>query len=278
MEDSTCYFLCCDFDDKSCEHGYQDDVRAYVSVCRDWNIPAYIERSRSGNGAHVWILFSEPVQARQARRLGNAILTEAMEREGRMSFKSYDRFFPNQDFMPQGGFGNLVALPLQGQARRNGNSVFVDDNFEPYDDQWDYLQQIKKVSSFEVENLLYKYGAKEPLGDLSKSKESAPWERPQPKPMTSSDFPRSITLVRASGIYIPTDNLSAKVINHLKRIAAFKNPEFYAKIGMRLPVYNLPRIISCSEITDDYLFMPRGCEDSVVDFFPRKQCLGVFRR
>ena len=267
LEDNTCYFLCCDFDDKNCEHGYKDDVRAYVSVCRDWNIPAYIERSRSGNGAHVWVLFSEPVQARQARRLGNAILTEAMEREGRMSFKSYDRFFPNQDFMPEGGFGNLVALPLQGQARRNGNSVFVDNNFEPYDDQWDYLQQIKKVSSFEVGNLLYKYGAKEPLGDLSTSKESAPWERPLPKPMTSSDFPKSITLIRTSGIYIPTEDLSTKVINHLKRIAAFKNPEFYAKIGMRLPVYNLPRIISCSEITDDYLFLPRGCEDSVVDFF-----------
>ena len=267
LEDSTCYFLCCDFDDKSCEHGYQDDVRAYVSVCRDWNIPAYIERSRSGNGAHVWVLFSEPVQARYARRLGNAILTEAMEREGRMSFKSYDRFFPNQDFIPQGGFGNLVALPLQGQARKNGNSVFVDNNFMPYDDQWDYLQQIKKVSLSQMENLLYKYCAKEPLGDLSKSKESAPWERPLPKPMTSSDFPKSITLIRTSGIYIPTEDLSTKVINHLKRIAAFKNPEFYAKIGMRLPVYNLPRIISCSEITDDYLFLPRGCEDSVVDFF-----------
>lgn len=134
LEGNTCNFLCCDFDDKSCEHAYQADVRAYVSVCRDWNISAYIERSRSGNGAHVWILFSEPIQARQARRLGNAILTEAMEREGKISFKSYDRFFPNQDFMPQGGFGNLVALPLQGQARKNGNSVFVDDNFAPYDD------------------------------------------------------------------------------------------------------------------------------------------------
>ena len=164
LEDNTCYFLCCDFDDKNCEHGYQDDVRAYVSVCRDWNIPAYIERSRSGKGAHVWILFSEP------RRLGNAIITEAMEREERMSFKSYDRFFPNQDFMPKGGFGNLVALPLQGQARKNGNSVFEDDNFVAYDDQWDYLQQIKKISSSEVENLLYKYGAKEPLGDCQSQK------------------------------------------------------------------------------------------------------------
>lgn len=267
LEDNTCNFLCCDFDDKSCEHGFQDDVRAYVSVCRDWNIPAYIERSRSGNGAHVWILFAEPIQARQARRLGNAILTEAMEREGRMSFKSYDRFFPNQDFMPQGGFGNLVALPLQGQARKEGNSVFVDDNFEPYPEQWAYLQQMQKVTLAEVENVLFKHGGDEPLGELSKSKESAPWERPTRKPMAASDFPMSVVLVRASGIYIPLADLSAKAVNHLKRIGAFKNPEFYAKLGMRLPVYNLPRIISCSEITDDYLFMPRGCEEDIVDFF-----------
>lgn len=266
LEDNTCNFLCCDFDDKSCEHGYQDDVRAYVSVCRDWNIPAYIERSRSGNGAHVWILFSEPIPARQARRLGNAILTEAMEREGRMSFKSYDRFFPNQDFMPSGGFGNLVALPLQGKARKKGNSVFVDDDFVPFVDQWEYLQDIKKISAAEVERLGSRYD-KDPLGELSKSSESAPWERPQPRPMKKADFPKSITITRSSGIYIPTLGLSAKVVNHLKRLAAFKNPEFYAKLGMRLPVYNLPRIISCSELADNYLMLPRGCEEAAVDFF-----------
>lgn len=251
-------------------------MKAYVSVCRDWNIPAYIERSRSGKGAHVWILFEAPIQTRQARQLGNAILTEAMEREGKMSFKSYDRFFPNQDLIPQGGFGNLVALPLQGQARKNGNSVFVDNNFAPYEDQWGYLQQIKKVSSLEVEAILYKYGARESLGELSNSKESAPWERPVPKPMSPTDFPKSITLIIASGIYIPIKNLSSKAINHLKRIAAFKNPEYYAKLGMRLPVYNLPRIISCSEITDDYLFLPRGCEDSIVEFFRENNVMVSF--
>lgn len=265
LPDNSCCFLCCDFDDKSCEHGYQDDVRAYVSVCRDWGVPAYIERSRSGNGAHVWILFDEHIKAQTARRLGNAILTEAMEREGRMSFKSYDRFFPNQDFMPTGGFGNLVALPLQGRARKDGNSVFVDEDFIPLTDQWEYLQRMTKMTAAEVEKLVSRYD-REPLGELSKSSESAPWERSLPKPMSTADFPKHITIVRSSGIYIPTKDLSAKAINHLKRLAAFKNPEFYAKLGMRLPVYNLPRIISCSEITDEYLILPRGCEDSAMDF------------
>lgn len=269
-ENNGCYFLCADFDDKSCGHGYQEDVRAYLSVCRDWNIPAYVERSRSGNGAHVWIFFAEEVKARDARLLGNAILTEAMERDGRMSFKSYDRFFPNQDVMPTGGFGNLVALPLQGWARKKGNSVFVDENFKPYPDQWGFLQNVRKMTVAELSSAISMHCNQEPLGALSKTSESIPWERPVAKPMTKSDFPSSIRLVLSNGIYIPIAGMSAKAVNHLKRIAAFKNPEFYAKLGMRLPTYNVPRIISCSELTDDYLLMPRGCYEDVIQFFQQQ--------
>ena len=120
MSDNTCNFLCTDFDDKSCEHGFQNDVLAFIGICKEWEIPCYIERSRSENGAHVWIFFEVPITAAKARKLEKAILSEAMNKDARLSFKSYDRFFPNQDTLPEGGFGNLVALPLQGKARRNG--------------------------------------------------------------------------------------------------------------------------------------------------------------
>ena len=265
MPDNNCSFLCTDFDDKSCKHGYKDDVLAFVGVCRDWQIPYAIERSRSGNGAHVWIFFEEPLPAFKARRLGNAILTEAMNRDGRMSFNSYDRFFPNQDRMPEGGFGNLVALPLQGQARKNLNSVFVDDDLLAYKDQWSFLYNIRKVKEDNVDKLLSMH-VNEEFGALSTSSESKPWVTPTSQDLTKADFYSTMEIVKADKIYIPLKSISAKVLNHLKRIAAFKNPEFYSKQALRLSTYSVPRIISCFDITDEYLAMPRGCEDAILSF------------
>ena len=261
-KDNTCYFLCTDFDDKSCEHGYKNDVLAFVNVCKTWNVPCYIERSRSGNGAHVWIFFETPVTAFKARKLGNAILTEAMSCDAHLSFKSYDRFFPNQDTLPEGGLGNLVALPLQGMARRKGNCVFVDEDFNAYADQWEMLSQIHKLSEVELD-LLLQLHAMPTLGELSKTCEEKPWETPHMNAAQSEDYPKQIVLTRANMLYVPLASLSAKCVNVFKRIAAFRNPEFYEKQGMRLSTYNIPRIISCSEMTDDYLALPRGCEDAV---------------
>ena len=265
MPDNNCSFLCTDFDDKNCKHGYKDDVLAFVGVCRDWQIPYAIERSRSGNGAHVWIFFEEPLPAFKARRLGNAILTEAMNHDGRMSLNSYDRFFPNQDRLPEGGFGNLVALPLQGQARKNLNSVFVDDDFLAYKDQWTFLYNIKKLREDDVDKLLSLH-VNEEFGALSTSSESKPWVTPTPQNVTKADFYATMEIVKADKIYIPLKSVSAKVLNHLKRIAAFKNPEFYSKQALRLSTYSVPRIISCFDITDEYLAMPRGCEDAILSF------------
>ena len=265
MPDNNCAFLCTDFDDKSCKHGYKDDVLAFVGVCKEWNIPYAIERSRSGNGAHVWIFFEEPIPAFKARRLGNAILTEAMRHNGRMSFNSYDRFFQNQDRMPEGGFGNLVALPLQGQARKRRNSVFVDDDFLVYKDQWAFLYNINKVKDTEVDMLLNLHVCEE-LGALTTSSESKPWVTPITQDISKSDFYSEIKITKSDKIYIPLKAVSAKVLNHFKRIASFKNPEFYSKQALRLSTYSTPRIISCFDITEDYLAMPRGCEDAILSF------------
>ena len=265
MQDNNCAFLCADFDDKNCKYGYKEDVLAYVGVCREWLIPYAIERSRSGNGAHVWIFFEAPLPASKARRLGNAILTEAMTRNGQMSFNSYDRFFPNQDYLPEGGFGNLVALPLQGQARRKQNSVFVDNDFLVYKDQWAFLYNLKKIQESTIDQLL-RLHYQEELGKLSMSSESKPWLTPLPQNITQEDFHAKVEIIKANKLYIPLKAVSAKVLNHLKRIAAFKNPEFYSKQALRLSTYAIPRIISCFDITNEYLAMPRGCEDATRSF------------
>ena len=236
-----------------------------MGVCREWLIPYAIERSRSGNGAHVWIFFEAPLPASKARRLGNAILTEAMTRNGQMSFNSYDRFFPNQDYLPEGGFGNLVALPLQGQARRKENSVFVDNDFLVYKDQWAFLYNLKKIQESTIDQLL-RLHSQEELGKLSMSSENKPWVTPLPQNITQEDFHAKVEIIKANKLYIPLKAVSAKVLNHLKRIAAFKNPEFYSKQALRLSTYAIPRIISCFDITNEYLAMPRGCEDATRSF------------
>lgn len=269
LKDNRCCFLCADFDDKNCAHGYRDDVLSFVEVCQEWDIACSIEISRSGNGAHVWIFFEESILAAKARKLGFAILTEAIKRNGRVSFESYDRIIPNQDVLPEGGFGNLIALPLQGQARKNGCSVFVGEDFIPFIDQWEYLDKVKKLSEKFVDDIL-KCHQDSVLIDLAKTSEAKPWELPEPTLIKSEDFTSKVTVTRANMLYIPQTCMAAKTLSYLRRMASFKNPEFYSRQAMRLPTYSLPRIISCADVTDEYLVLPRGCEESLIGLLKEK--------
>lgn len=262
LPDDTCYFLAIDFDDGN----WQDNVSEVRNICTGWNIPCAVERSRSGEGAHLWIFFSEPIPCSTARKLGTALLTAAMENSGKLKLDSYDRMFPNQDTLPKGGFGNLIALPLQGQARKKGNSSFVDKNFVAYADQWAYLSQIQKLSPLETENLIRMHSRGDGLGILcADTEEHKPWEK-RPKPaLKAMDFEQPIEIVRSNMLYITNGALTSKVRNQMLRLAAFKNPDFYRSQAMRLPIYNKPRVICTAEERDGYLALPRGCEQSLID-------------
>lgn len=262
LEDNTVFFLCADFDDKTCQHGFMSDVLSYVNVCDEWNIPSYIERSRSGNGAHVWVFFSETIPASKARCLGFAILKEATNRDGRIELNSYDRFFPNQDVLPKGGFGNLVALPLQGKARQNGNSLFVDREFKVIPDQWEYLGNVRKIDLDSIDSVLSGHSYSLELSTISDDK---PWETPKPKSISFEDFDHEVELVKANRLYIRISGVSAKALNHIKRVTAFHNPRYYERLNSRMSVYQIPSIISKSQMTDKYLSVPRGCEDEIIE-------------
>ncbi len=263
LQDDTCHFLAIDFDDGQ----WQNHVAELRLTCEEWNLPCAVERSRSGEGAHVWFFFSVPIPCSTARRLGTALLTATMERSGRLKLDSYDRMFPNQDSLPKGGFGNLIALPLQGQARRQGNSSFVDQNYIPYEDQWAYLSQITPISPEEVDDLLRIHSKGDALGPLIPQEEEAPkpWQRQVQIKLPQMELRDPLQIVRSNLLYIPESSLAPRAKNRLLRLAAFKNPDFYKSQAMRLPIYNKPRVICTAEEREGYLALPRGCEDALTE-------------
>lgn len=268
LADETCWFLAADFDKQS----WAEDARAFLGSCRANTVPAVLERSRSGNGGHVWIFFSEPVLASEARKLGSLLITETMERHPEIGFDSYDRFFPSQDTMPAGGFGNLIALPLQNAPRQNGNSVFVDDELRPHPDQWVFLSCVKRMSRADVMLLVERaatagkiLGVRLPIDDDDEEPWAAPPSRRRPEPPITDALPKKIEVVLGNQVYIDRSELPPALINRLIRLAAFQNPEFYAAQAMRLPTFGKPRIISCAELFSRHAALPRGCLDAVLD-------------
>ncbi len=267
LRDETCNFLAVDFD----RENWQEDAGAFIETCRRLALPAALERSRSGNGGHVWFFFEEAISAGPARKLGSHVLTETMENRPEIGLGSYDRFFPNQDTLPKGGFGNLIALPLQKQARQRGNTVFLDGQFKPYPDQWSFLASVRRISRARVETLVRDAESKGRIIGVrtvaADEDDDTPWTAPpsrrRKEPPIIGPLPESLELVLADEIYVAKENLPPGLRNRLLRLAAFQNPEFYRAQAMRLPTYDKPRIISCAEDHPKHFSLPRGCFDEM---------------
>ena len=253
-----CNFLAIDFDKKT----YENDVSAFWSICDELDIPVYVERSRSGNGAHVWIFFEESISARIARKMGNVLLTKTMEKAS-LELDSYDRLFPNQDTMPKGGFGNLIALPFQGNSSKNGNTVFVDKYFEPQKNQLEILANIKRLKSDDVYKFVDKF--KEDDFKEPEIEEIADDYIPKKDNIKDIVFTNNVECIFDNQIYIKKLKLLPNEISYLKRLASFTNPKFYELQKLRMPIFykTTPRIISCFDEDDRFLILPRGCIEKI---------------
>jgi superfamily II DNA or RNA helicase len=264
LPDETCWFLAADFDKKTWEY----DSQAFLETCQQLSVPAALERSRSGKGGHIWIFFDRALPAITARKLGCLILTRTMERRHQLGLDSYDRFFPNQDTMPKGGLGNLIALPLQFAPRKVGNSVFIDSDFNPYSDQWQFLSTIRRMPADTAEEVV---AAAQRKGDLIGVRISIaddedtqdPWTLPPSRKRgerpIEGPLPRSVQITRANLVYVEKKDLPPAMLNRLLRLAAFQNPEFYKAQAMRLATYDKPRVIACGQDFAQHIAVPRGC-------------------
>jgi hypothetical protein len=262
LEDDTCHFLAVDFD----EAEWQEDALAFMQSCSELGVSAALEISRSGRGAHAWVFFAGRVSARDARRLGTAVISHTCARTRQLKLASYDRLFPNQDTMPKGGFGNLIALPLQKHPRENGCSVFVDAALQPHRDQWAFLASVQPMAPHDIEpTILRATGGIHPLDVTFIDEEdlATPWKRwAKTSTKLAGTMPLALTVTLANLIYFEKSALPQALANRLIRLAAFQNPEFYKAQAMRLSVWDKPRVIGNAENYPQHIALPRGCLDA----------------
>ncbi|SHF90608.1 DEAD/DEAH box helicase [Ornithinibacillus halophilus] len=249
MKNNKCWFLAIDFDKKN----WRVDVQNLLKVCNDLDVPANLEISRSGNGCHVWIFFTQAIFAKEARNLGDLLLTKAQTNSFQSKFDSYDRMFPSQDELSEGGIGNLIALPLQHHPRKDGNSVFVDKNFNIYPNQWEYMAKIKRMEYEKILSLI----------DSSTSEKTTK--------ITNVDLPDKLEIIEKNGIYIPKDQITSKLQQELTKLASLNNPAYYKAKAQRFSTKNIPRVIECFEDEGEYLILPRGRKEEILNLLKDKK-------
>ena len=265
--DETCNYLVFDFDnhdESSNSVKWQEEANALRAICADNDVPCLVERSRSGKGAHVWMFFEKAINIKKARLFGAALLDKGAESVNQQSFDTYDRMIPAQDKLPEGGLGNLVALPLQGRAVKNGNSVFVDEKWQPYHDQWSVLKNTGKLSETFIDEKLSSWGNKYSISSNTDNEipgqisiDETPWENSIK--FERSDTKGTVRIVLADKAYVDKTDIKPRLQNKIRRLAAYNNPEYFRNQGMGISTFGIPRIVYSGEDTEQFIAIPRGC-------------------
>lgn len=277
LEDNTCRFIVFDFDNHekdaekadyaNIDEAWKEEVDALRKMCVTNGIDPLVERSSSGRGAHLWIFFRKKIEASLARKFGNALLRIGAESVNIKTFRYYDRMLPMQDYLPQGGLGNLIALPLQGRALQKGNSAFIDENWNAYPDQWNILFSKPKLSKEFIEQKIKEWKAAcsyeiVEAGEIAGDDDEKPWDKTRHFQKNDVDGELCITL--ADGVYVDASNLSVRIQNRIRELAAFRNPAFYKNQAMGLSNFLNARFIYLGSDENGYIKIPRGLSEVVV--------------
>ena len=273
LENNLCQLLVFDFDNHAkgaeqedyanIDDGWKEEINALRRICKNLDVDAVVERSRSGRGAHLWIFFKEMVPARLARRFGFALLEKGAESVNLKSFKYYDRMIPTQDALPEGGLGNVIALPLQGMALKSGNSAFIDENWNAYEDQLNVLAGTRRLTRQGIEDYLSLWYS---TGSISEDNGTdAPWDKNSE--IEAGSVKGVVRIVLADRIYIDSTGMSNKTKRQLRRMATFSNKQYFQNQAMDMPNYDESRFIYLGSDEGKYIVLPRGLREEILKKF-----------